>query len=135
VVPTAALGAMLAELQRAIPRGVSLEGTLVRGGETVLRAYLDPDAPGAGAGLGLGFALQVMDLAARQGGRGLSTGRYFGPLAPTILGTQRVELMRDMRSWLDPAGIFNPGKVVFDNRGLGLAVQLAARVARGGAST
>jgi FAD/FMN-containing dehydrogenase len=135
VVPTAALGAALSELQRLIPRGLSLEGAVVRGGKTVLRAYLDPDTPGAGAGLRLGFALQVMALATRHGGRGLSTGRYFGPQAKAILGPQRVELIREMRAWLDPAGIYNPGKVVFDNRGLGLAVQLAARVPRGTAST
>ena len=102
--------------------------------QPILHAYLDPDAPGARAGLGLGFALQVMALAVKHGGRGLSTGRYFGPLAKTILGAQRVELMREMRTWRDPAGICNPGKVVFDNRGLGLAVQLAAHLPRGVAS-
>ena len=134
VVPTPALAAMLHDLQRTFPRGMSIEGTVVRGGDTVLRAYLDPAEPGARAGLGLGFALRVIGLAARHGGRGLTTGRYFGPLANAILGAQRVELIREMRAWQDPAGIFNPGKVVFDNRGLGLAVQLAAHVPHARAS-
>jgi FAD/FMN-containing dehydrogenase len=128
VVPSSALAAVLGELAGAAPQGVSVEGTFVRGGEVVVRAYLDPDAPGAGLGLGLGFALRVMDMAARHGGRGLSSGRYFGPQANSILGAERVELMREMRAWLDPCGIFNPGKVVFNNTALGQAARLAARL-------
>jgi FAD/FMN-containing dehydrogenase len=128
VVPTESLSAVLVDLQRRFPRGLTMEGTVVRGGETVLRAYLDADAPGAGDGLGLGFALRAASLVARHGGRGLSIGRYYGPLANTVLGRQRVELLREMRAWLDPAGIFNPGKVVFGNAPLGAAIQLAARL-------
>jgi FAD/FMN-containing dehydrogenase len=79
-------------------------------------------------GLGLGFALRVMDMAVRHGGRGLSSGRYVGPQANAILGAEHVELMREMRAWLDPCGIFNPGKVVFNNTALGQAARLAARL-------
>jgi FAD/FMN-containing dehydrogenase len=128
VVPNTALVSVLDALRRGVPQGVSVEGTFVRGGEVVVHAYVDPDVPGASAGLGVGFALRAMDIAARHGGRGQSTGRYFGRRAKSILGAQRIELMREMRVWLDPAGIFNPGKVVFDNSALGLLVQLAARV-------
>lgn len=128
VVPTLELAAMLDDLARAVPSGLAVEGTFVRNGETALHAYLDPAAPGAGAGRGLAFAMAVMRLAVRHRGRGLNTGRYFGPLARSILGLERLELVREMRHWLDPAGILNPGKVVFNNQSLGLALQIASHV-------
>jgi FAD/FMN-containing dehydrogenase len=128
VVPTSRLAACLVELERWMGSDLAVEGTSVRGRDIVLRAFVAPEHPAYAAGLGFGLAWGVLTIAERHGGRGLSTGRYFGARAASILGAARVEFLREARAWLDPVGLLNPGKLIFGNEMMGHLVQLTGAV-------
>jgi FAD/FMN-containing dehydrogenase len=114
IVPTPRLAAVLSQLERQYEGSVAVEGVCVRGGETVVHAYVHPGAPGAREAGGLHLALEVMDLAERYGGRGYAVGHHFGARAKTILGQTRSDWIQDARELYDTAGILNPGKLRFN---------------------
>ncbi|HEX8967700.1 MAG TPA: FAD-binding and (Fe-S)-binding domain-containing protein [Chloroflexota bacterium] len=129
VVGTASLAPVLTELDRCIDGPLALEGLSVRGNEVVLLGFIPHDERRASYTFGYGWALSAIHIAERYGGRVYSTGRYFGSRAAHVLGSQRVEAIKRTRQTHDPAGILNPGKVVFANDVLGTLIG-AARAAQ-----
>ena len=85
------------------------------GGEVVLLGFIPHDERTFAYNFGYGFALTAIAIAEKHGGRGYSTGRYFGGKADSILGSEKVQASRATGAEVDPEGILNPGKVVFGN--------------------
>src|SRR5207253_2560232 len=96
----------------------------VRGGEIVLLGFIPHDERTMAYNFGYGFALSAIAVAEKYGGRGYSTGRYFGSKANRILGADVVAKLMQYKAEVDPAGILNPGKVLGDGL-LGKAIAAA----------
>ncbi|HET7767616.1 MAG TPA: FAD-binding and (Fe-S)-binding domain-containing protein [Chloroflexota bacterium] len=131
VVPVSALAETLEDLTRSIHAPLAIEGLLVRGGEVVLLGFIPHDERRISYNLGYGFALTAIAVAERHGGRAYATGRYFGAKAKRVLGGLPIAAVRARRAETDPAGILNPGKVVFGNGAIGLAIRIAGLLAAG----
>jgi Fe-S oxidoreductase/FAD/FMN-containing dehydrogenase len=127
VVPVRGLAQTLIELEEKIGAPLAIEGFSVRGGEVVLLGFIPHDERTFAYNFGYGFALTAIAVAEKHGGRGYSTGRYFGSKAKAILGPAKVEKIKAERAEVDPKGILNPGKVMFGNGLLGLAIYLASQ--------
>lgn len=83
-------------------------------GELHLRPELNIKTP-EGLAAFKGIASDTADLVAEFGGS-LSgehgDGRVRAPFIPRMLGAEVYQLLRDLKHAFDPAGIFNPGKIV-----------------------
>lgn len=130
VIPTYNLTAVLQHLERSIGSGLAIEGTLIDGWQTVLRVFPSSAAPALSQTSQFSLTFDVLGVAGRHGGHGYSTGRYLGTKAGSIMGSHRLEFLRNTRAWLDPAGVMNPGKVVFGNALIGQALLVTAGVQR-----
>src|SRR5437870_1305649 len=64
--------------------------------------------------------------AERHGGRAYSIGRYFSSRAESLLGTRRIAALKLEKGRNDPAGILNPGKLVFGTGLIGSVIGAAA---------
>jgi Fe-S oxidoreductase/FAD/FMN-containing dehydrogenase len=126
VVPLSALGETLSDLDRTLQTPIAIEGMVVRGGEVILLGFVLHDERTFTYNLGYGFALSAIAVAERFGGRAYSTGRYFGRKAVSILGVEKIDVLKRTRAMSDPAGILNPGKVVFGNGMIGLVIAIAS---------
>jgi Fe-S oxidoreductase/FAD/FMN-containing dehydrogenase len=126
VVPVASLADTLDELDRALAAPLAIEGFSVRGGEVVLLGFIPHDERTLAYNFGYGFALSAIAIAEKHGGRGYGTGRYFGSKAKSILGPEKIAALRRYRAEVDPAGLLNPGKVVFGNGLIGRAIGVAS---------
>ncbi|MBI3966232.1 MAG: FAD-binding oxidoreductase [Chloroflexi bacterium] len=127
VIPVACLASVLTELDRDIDAPLAIEGLTVRGGEVILLGFIPHDERSFGFNFGYGFALTAIAVAERHGGRGYSTGRYFGSKAESILGREKIQAIQDYRALTGCGEIFNPGKVVFGNGLIGAAIGAASR--------
>ncbi|HLZ25901.1 MAG TPA: FAD-binding and (Fe-S)-binding domain-containing protein [Chloroflexota bacterium] len=128
VVPLANLPAVLAELDQNIKAPLAIEGLSVRGQEIVLLGFIPHDERKLSYTLGYGFALSAIRTAERHGGRAYSTGRYFASRAESLFGTRRIEALKLEKGRNDPAGILNPGKLVFGTGLIGTVIGAAAAV-------
>ncbi|MDE3075521.1 MAG: FAD-binding oxidoreductase [Chloroflexota bacterium] len=126
VVPLAGLAGTLQDLDRLVAAPLAIEGFCVRGGEVVLLGFIPHDERTMAYNFGYGFALTALAVAEKHGGHGYSTGRYFGRKAKSILGPEKAAYLQWYRRQVDPAGILNPGKVVFGNGLIGAAIGAAA---------
>ena len=125
VVPLTALADTLRDLDRKIGAPLAIEGFSVHGNEVVLLGFIPHDERTAAYTFGYGFALSALAVAEQHGGRGYSTGRYFGAKADKILGPDLVAGLKRYKEEVDPAGILNPGKVWGDGV-LGKAINAAS---------
>ncbi|HUX88547.1 MAG TPA: FAD-binding and (Fe-S)-binding domain-containing protein [Chloroflexota bacterium] len=126
VVPIGGLAATLDDLTQLIDAPMAIEGFSVRGGEVVLLGFIPHDERSLAYNFGYGFALSALAIAEKHGGRGYSTGRYFGSKAESILGEDKIRTLRKYRDEVDPQGIMNPGKVIFGNGLIGAAISAAS---------
>src|SRR5205814_271745 len=113
VVSLASLPAVLTELEQNIQAPLAIEGLSVRGDEIVLLGFIPHDERTVGYTFGYGFALSAIRAAERHGGRAYSTGRYFSSRAESLFGAPRIQALKLEKGRNDPAGILNPGKLVF----------------------
>ncbi|HEX8968313.1 MAG TPA: FAD-binding oxidoreductase [Chloroflexota bacterium] len=130
VVPTRNLARFVGDLERRMGKWLAIEGTSVRGWQTVVRVFPTPLMSNPDEASSFTLAVDVVSLAERHGGHGYATGRYFRGKAASILGTHRIHRLRYAQAWLDPNGLMNPGKVVFGNALVDRAVQVSAGVRR-----
>ena len=128
VVPLDNLDEALLDLTHSINAPLAIEGISVRGGEIVLLGMIPHDERTLGYNFGYGFALTAIAIAEEHGGRGYSTGRYFGAKASSILGSKKIAALKEYRAQVDPDGILNPGKVVFGNGLIGQVIGVASAV-------
>ena len=126
VVPIGGLAATLDDLTQRIAAPMAIEGFSVRGGEVVLLGFIPHDERSLAYNFGYGFALTALAIAEKHGGRGYSTGRYFGSKADSILGEDKIRTLWQYRHKVDPQGIMNPGKVIFGNGLIGTAIAAAS---------
>jgi Fe-S oxidoreductase/FAD/FMN-containing dehydrogenase len=126
VVPLASLSEVLEDLARRIKAPLAIEGMSVRGKEVVLLGFIPHDERSLAYTFGYGFALSAIRAAERHGGRAYSVGRYFSSRAVGVLGGERVNALKLAKAHNDPAGILNPGKLVFGSGAIGSVIGVAA---------
>src|SRR5207249_11611275 len=128
VVPLSSLAIVLKEMAETIKAPLAIEGLSVRGQEIVLLGFIPHDERTLGYTFGYGFALSAIRSAERHGGRAYSTGRYFASRAESLFGSRRIEALKLEKGRNDPAGILNPGKLVFGTGLIGTVIGAAAAV-------
>jgi Fe-S oxidoreductase/FAD/FMN-containing dehydrogenase len=129
VVPLAALGDVMEELEDKVNQPLVKEGVVIRQGangqpEVVILGFIPSDERKFTYNLVFGLILTVIKIAERHGGRAFATGIYLGNKAPKILGENRVKQLKALKAQIDPKSIMNPGKVI-TNGLLGAAIGLA----------
>jgi FAD/FMN-containing dehydrogenase len=113
VVPRTRMVEVLRDLDERIHAPLAIEGLSVRGDELVLLGFVPHDERKLGYTAGYGFSITAIRVAEAHAGRAYSTGRFFGSRAKQILGDDKVAAIRRTRLETDPAGVMNPGKVIF----------------------
>ncbi len=129
VVPLSALGDVMEEIEDKVKQPLVKEGVVIRQGtngqpEVVILGFIPSDERKLMYNLVFGLTLTATKIAEKHGGRAFATGIYFGKKAPTILGENRVKLLKALKAQIDPRSIMNPGKVIAKGL-LGAAIRLA----------
>ncbi len=129
VVPLAALGDVMEEIEDKVRQPLVKEGVVIRHGskgqpEAVILGFIPCDERKFTYNFVFGLTLTVTKIAEKYGGRAFATGVYFGRKAPMILGENRVRQLKTLKAQIDPQGIMNPGKVIASGL-LGRAVGMA----------
>jgi Fe-S oxidoreductase/FAD/FMN-containing dehydrogenase len=129
VVPLAALGDVMEEIEDKVNQPLVKEGVVIRQGangqaEVVILGFIPGDERKFTYNLVFGLILTVIKIAEKHGGRAFATGIYLGKKAPMILGENRVKQLKALKAQIDPKSIMNPGKVI-TNGLLGAAIGLA----------
>ena len=112
MVPLANLDRALQEIDERIALPMVLEGMVSRDGQVTLLGFILHDERTFGFNFAFGLALTVLKVAKENGGRAYSTGLYFSREATNVLGVDRLRRLREFKSQVDPASLFNPGKVL-----------------------
>ena len=117
VVPLSSFGAVMTEIEGKVDQPIVKEGTVIRKGkdgrpEVVILGFIPSDQRRFNYNLIFALALSVLKIARKHGGRAYSTGLYFKAKADDVLGRDRLERLARFKKEIDPAGIFNPGKVL-----------------------
>jgi Fe-S oxidoreductase len=129
VVPLAALGDVMEEIEDKVNQPLVKEGVVIRQGangqpEVVILGFIPGDERKFTYNLVFGLTLTVTKIAEKHGGRAFATGIYLGKKAPMILGESRVKQLKALKTHIDPRSIMNPGKVIANGL-LGTAIRLA----------
>ncbi len=132
VVPLTGLGGTLADLKAQVKQVTAIEGMILREGklqkpEAIILGFIPADQRRFSYNLVFGLSLTVLKVAEQHGGRPYATGIYFSKMAPKVLGEQKVRELREYKKQVDPAGIFNPGKVT-GSAPLATMLKLAAKM-------
>ncbi len=117
VVPLAALGDVMTEIEDKLRQPVVKEAVIIREGrsgvpEAVILGFIPADERRFGYTFLFALSLSIMKIALRHGGRPYATGLYFAGLAGKILGADRVGRLRAAKREADPRGLLNPRKVL-----------------------
>lgn len=117
VVPVEGLGKMLTTLSERIKQTIAMEGMIIRRGrngtsEAIVLGFIPADQRSFAYNFIFGLSLTVLKTAEAFGGRPYATGLYFSKMADKVLGADKVRRLREYKRRVDPAGIFNPGKVL-----------------------
>ena len=129
VVPLAALGDVMAEIERKVDQPIVEEGLVIRdGGDggpvAIILGLIPSDQRSFRYNLVFPLVLTITKIAEAHGGRPYATGLYFAKKADQILGADRVRRLRAFKAEVDPQGLLNPGKVMANGL-LGVAMSLA----------
>ena len=118
VVPLDNLGQVLQSLEQRINLPMLIEGMVTRhpgsgaDDDVTLLGFILHDERTFTFNFAFGLALSVLKVAKEEGGRAYATGLYFTNEADHVLGTERVQRLRQFKAQIDPQGLFNPGKVL-----------------------
>ena len=117
IVPLAALGDVMEEIERKVDQPVVKEGVIIKKGaqgkpEAVILGFIPSDQRKLSYNFVFGLVLTIMKIAEKHGGRPYSTGMYFSSKADEILGGERAKRMKTFKREVDPQGILNPQKVI-----------------------
>lgn len=123
VIPLQNLGKTLEEINALIKQPLALEGMVLKGHEAMLLGFIPHDYRSLGFNVAFSLPLSVVKIAKRHGGRSYATGLFFAQDAENILGTERVQRLRQFKEEVDPLNIMNPGKVL-DNGLLGIMTEM-----------
>jgi Fe-S oxidoreductase/FAD/FMN-containing dehydrogenase len=131
VVPLAALGDVMTEIEHKVDQPIVKEGVIIRKGpdgtpEVVILGFIPSDERRISYNFVFGLVVTIMNIATAHGGRPYSTGIYFGKWVESVLGKDRVARLRAFKKQIDPRGLLNPGKVI-GNGLIGTALTMAAR--------
>ena len=116
VVPLSGLAGFFKDVTREIAQPVVKEGLLIPNGrngepEVVILGFIPSDQRKFSYNFVFPLSLTIMKIAEKYGGRPYATGLYFAARADEILGREKAARLRAYKAEVDPAGIFNPGKV------------------------
>ncbi|HNS52330.1 MAG TPA: FAD-binding and (Fe-S)-binding domain-containing protein [Anaerolineae bacterium] len=111
MVPLANLGMSLRAIEEQIALPMVMEGMVSQDGQVTLLGFILHDERTLGFNFAFGLALTVLKIAKKAGGRAYSTGLYFSGEAASVLGKERLGRLREFKAKVDPANLFNPGKV------------------------
>jgi len=116
VIPLDALGDVMAELEEKVDQPIIKEGILIREGENgkpevVILGFIPSDQRKFSYNFVFSLVLTIMKIAEAHGGRPYSTGLYFASKAGKVLGTERLQRLRQFKKRTDRRHILNPGKV------------------------
>lgn len=117
VVPLKNLSSVLEEINKKVAQPLVKEGVIVHKGlngeaEAIILGFIPADERKFSYNFAFVLALTVIKIAEKYNGRAYSTGLYFANKAVSVLGKERLEKLRQFKLKVDPAGIFNPGKVI-----------------------
>ncbi len=120
VVPLAALGDVMSEIEKKVNQPIVKEGVIIRKSlndkpEVVILGFIPSDQRKFSYNFVFPLALTIMKIVKKHGGRPYATGLYFANKAAEVLGPDRARKLRALKKKLDPKNIFNPGKVVGGN--------------------
>ncbi len=125
-VPVDNLHLFLEEVEEAVGKPVYIEGILTKDRKAVIVGYILHDERKLSYTLNYTTLLKVLRIALKHGGTPYSTGVYFVHYSDTVLGRERVRRLKKYKSKVDPKGIFNPGKVIEENK-LSKMIKLAEK--------
>jgi Fe-S oxidoreductase/FAD/FMN-containing dehydrogenase len=129
VVPLAALGDTMTEIESQVSQPLVKEGVIIRQGargepEAVILGFIPADQRKFSYNFVFGLALTIMKIAQRHGGRPYATGLYFARKAQEVLGKERVNRLRAFKAQIDAQDVLNPGKVI-GSQPISVALSLA----------
>jgi Fe-S oxidoreductase/FAD/FMN-containing dehydrogenase len=116
VIPLAAMGDVMVEIERKVDQPIVKEGVIIREGkggrpEVVILGFIPSDERKFSYNFVFALTLTIIKIAEKHGGRAYSTGLYFGSKAAQIFGQERLARLKSFKRQVDPKGILNPGKV------------------------
>ena len=112
LVPLDGLGDALKSIETRIKLPMAIEGMVSGEGDVTLLGFILHDERKFSFNFAFALALSVLKIAKENGGRAYSTGLYFAREADNVLGRARVQRLRAFKKEVDPAGLFNPQKVL-----------------------
>lgn len=91
---------------------LSVEGTVIQGGQVTILAFALDDERRPEYPLGFAAGIQLIQIGKKLGGRAYAAGLYLAAEAPLVFGRQRYERIVAFKKAVDRAGIMNPGKII-----------------------
>ena len=115
LVPVLRIENVIEEIERKFP-GIAITSTLLSHEEASLLGHLLSDERSPAYTFEFPRSLEIIDVACQYGGCPYSTGLYFTSHARRNLGNEKVNRLLEYKKKTDPQGIFNPGKILPENR-------------------
>lgn len=113
IVPLEKLPQLLDEVHRKLDYNpVSLEGTVIRGGDVTILAFALEDERRIFYPLGFSAGIELLRLGKKLGGRAYAPGLYLAAEAPRVFGALRYARIVAFKKSVDRANIMNPGKIL-----------------------
>ena len=114
-VPVLNLEKIVTEIQKQFPR-IALEATMLSHDEASILGHLLSDERSSSYTFEFPQSLEIINTACSYGGCPYSVGLYFTSFARRNLGREKVKNILAYKQISDPQGIFNPGKILPENR-------------------
>jgi len=117
VVPLTSLDRVMNEIETQVSQPLVKEGIVVGNGadrqpEVVILGLIPSDQRKFKYNFVFALSLTITRIAEKYGGRPYSTGLYYSGKVTRVLGKEREERLKAFKKAIDPANLFNPGKVV-----------------------
>jgi Fe-S oxidoreductase/FAD/FMN-containing dehydrogenase len=117
VIPLAAMGDVMIEIEKKVAHPIVKEGIVIRNGkdgkpEVVILGFIPSDQRKFSYNFVFALALTIMKIAQSHGGRLYATGIYFAGKAPDVFGSARLQKLTAFKAQVDTNHIMNPKKVL-----------------------